>query len=284
MAGRVPVGRQQDDRAVAEDVVLAVEHPVIERMVEIDRARAVARDEARPARRFQLRTLHEERRPREELVAAAVIEVQMRVGHVAHVVGLEAESRQLRHHVVPGPRLDGEALDPLRAEPGERVEPRLAVHAGVEQKPTAWMIHEEARDRHGPRLAGLEVGHHAGAIELDVAGAEGVNAHRGHLACRHDTRCRWCYDPRHDDPRRRSAAGRRGHGRSSPPGGRRASAGGGASGLRRPRRAARRPDRPAGDRRHGLRSPASTPSVTRSAATPTRAAANSRRCRARRRR
>src|SRR5262245_64504673 len=147
-------------------------------MLELDRARTVAGNEARPARRFQLRTLHEERRARKELVAAAVIEVQMRVGHVAHVVGLEAEPRQLWQDVVAGPRLDGETLDPLRAEPGERVEPRLTVHAGVEQKPAPRMIYQEARERHGPRLAGLEIGHHARAIELDVAGAEGVNAHR----------------------------------------------------------------------------------------------------------
>src|SRR5262249_49272630 len=108
-------------------------------MVEIDRARAVARDEARPACRFQLRALHEERRPRKDLVAAAVMEVQVRVGDVAHVVGLEAKPRQLRHHVVAGPRLDGEALDPLWAEPGEWIEPRLTVHAGVEQEPAPRM-------------------------------------------------------------------------------------------------------------------------------------------------
>jgi len=106
-----------------------------------------------------------------------VIEMQMRVGHVAHVVGGETEPGELRHDVVTHLRLDGQALDPLGAEAGQRVDSRLAVDAGVEQEPPARMIHEEARDRHGPGLAWLQVGHHAGAIELDVAGAEDVDVH-----------------------------------------------------------------------------------------------------------
>jgi hypothetical protein len=40
-----------NDGAVAEHVVLAVDHPVVERMLEVDGARAVAGDKARAPRR-----------------------------------------------------------------------------------------------------------------------------------------------------------------------------------------------------------------------------------------
>ena len=145
------------------------------------RARAVARHEARAARRLELGPLHQEGRAREELVAAAVIEVQVRVRHEANVVRLEAEPRELRHHVVALSRLDGQPLDPLGAETGQRIEARLAVHAGVEQERALRMAHQEAHHRHGPGLSRGEVGHHAGAIELDVAGAERVDVDHGHL-------------------------------------------------------------------------------------------------------
>src|SRR5262249_37436811 len=150
-------------------------------MVEVDRARAVARHESRAARRLEPGPLHQEGRAREELVATAVIEVQVRVRNKANVVGLEAEPRQLRQHVIALARLHGEALDPLGTEPGQRIQPRLAVHAGVEQELAAGMAHQEARDRHGPGLARCKGGHHAGAVELDVAGTERIDVDHGHL-------------------------------------------------------------------------------------------------------
>src|SRR5688500_15642081 len=177
MARRVAVRRQEQHGAVAEDVVLTVEHPVLEGMVEVHRARAVARHEARPPRRLQLRALHQKRRARKELVAAAVNEVQMRVGDIAHVVRLQAEPRQLRDDVVALARLDGQPPGALLAEPANGIEARLAVHAGVAEEAAARMVHEKAPPRHRPRLAGREVGQHAGTVEFDVAGAEGVDLH-----------------------------------------------------------------------------------------------------------
>ena len=118
MARRVAVRRNQDDAAVAEHVVVAVDHPVVERVVEVDRARAVARDEARTPRRLQLRALHEERRAREELVAAAVIEVEVRVRHVAHVVGRRGRAARAAAPRRRPPRISRSAASPARARGG----------------------------------------------------------------------------------------------------------------------------------------------------------------------
>src|SRR5262249_42947417 len=181
VARGVAVGRQQYYAAVTEHVVVAVAHPIVERVVEVDRARAVARHEARPARRLELGPLHQEGGPREELVAAAVVEVQVRVRHEADVVRFEPQARELGHHVVAFPRLDRQALDPLGAQTCQRIDARLAMHTRVEQELAAWMAHQEARHRHGPGLARREVGHHAGAVELDVAGAKRIDVDHGHL-------------------------------------------------------------------------------------------------------
>src|SRR5438093_10400947 len=106
----------------------------------------------------------------------------MRVRDEPDVVGRETERRELGHDVVARPRLDGQPLHPLGAQARQRIEPRLAVHAGVEQQLAARMAHQKARHRHGPGLARLEIGHHAGPIELDVAGAERVDVDHGHPA------------------------------------------------------------------------------------------------------
>src|SRR5687767_2920865 len=102
----------------------------------------------------------------------------MGVGDIAHVLRLQPEPRQLRHDVVALARLDGQPPGALLAEPANGIEPRLAVHAGVEEEAAARMVDEKAHHGHGPRLAGREVGQHAGTVELDVAGAEGVDLHR----------------------------------------------------------------------------------------------------------
>jgi hypothetical protein len=116
-----------------------------------------------------------------ELVAAAVIEMQVGVDHVPDVVGLEAEPRKLRHHVLAFLGLDGQSLHPLGPEPAHRIEARLAVHAGVEQQLAARMIDEEAEDGHGPPLARRQVRDHAGAVDLDGPGAQRVDAnHHSH--------------------------------------------------------------------------------------------------------
>jgi hypothetical protein len=64
------VGREEDDRPVAEDVVLAVDGLVRERMVEVGRTRSVALlgQDRRIACGLQLPPLDEERRSREELI------------------------------------------------------------------------------------------------------------------------------------------------------------------------------------------------------------------------
>src|SRR5262249_23685859 len=74
-----------------------------------------------------------------------------------------------------------QALDALGTEPAQRIEAGLTVHPGVEQELALRMAHQEAGDRHRPGLARREVGNHAGAIELDVAGAERIDVGHGPL-------------------------------------------------------------------------------------------------------
>src|SRR5204863_738930 len=121
--------------------------------------------------RLQFRPLHQEGRARKELVAAAMVEVQMGVRDVPHVVRAKTEPRELRNHVVALGGLHAEPLGALLAEPADRIDPRLAMNAGVEEQPAAWMIDEKAHDGYGPRLAGREIRQHARPIQLDVARA-----------------------------------------------------------------------------------------------------------------
>src|SRR5258705_12367967 len=147
-------------------------------MVEVEGARIVAGREAGPPRRLHLRLLHEEGRAGEELVAAAVVEVEMRVHHVADVVRPEPEEPELGHDVLARLRLVHEPLRALGAHAADRVDAGLAVDAGVEEEPPARVHDQEAYHRYRPRLAGGGIVEHAGAVQLEIAAAEGKD--RGH--------------------------------------------------------------------------------------------------------
>src|SRR5262245_60880479 len=114
-------------------------------MVEIGRTGIVTKRRAghHLARRLHLAPLDEEPRMREKLVAAAVIEVKVRVHHVPDVVGPEAEQSELAHHLVTCRRSDAkETRAPLSQAP-DWIGDRLAMDTGIHDHVTLWVVDQE---------------------------------------------------------------------------------------------------------------------------------------------
>jgi hypothetical protein len=74
------VGRQADDRAVAEHVALAVEEPQCVAEVEVARIVAVARRGVGVHAGIPFAALHQHRRVWDQRVAADIVEMEMRIG------------------------------------------------------------------------------------------------------------------------------------------------------------------------------------------------------------
>src|SRR5258706_9819340 len=100
MAGR----GQEDDRAVAEEVVLAIHQLVVERMVPVLR---VVATEFR-ARHVHFGALHEEPGARKRRVTAAMVEVEVRRDDEVNVVRLHTQAGKLTHDVFAWLRADRE--------------------------------------------------------------------------------------------------------------------------------------------------------------------------------
>jgi hypothetical protein len=148
----VAVGGDEHHGAVAEDVVLAVHGLVAQGVLVVRHAGPVpplGQDLGR-ARGLHLPVLHEDRRVREELVAAAVVEMPVRVGDVGHLRRRQAEPAELADDVVARLGVDPEAPGALLAVAAEHVRQGVAVQPGVEEQATTRMRDQEALDRHRP--------------------------------------------------------------------------------------------------------------------------------------
>ena len=175
--GRVSRRRHEHDRPIAEDVVLAVERLVAERVVEVPDAWHVAsgpRGIGGP-RGLELGPLDEEGRAGEELVPPAVVEVEVRVGDVRDVVGREPEPRELTHDFLVRTGAHPEAPCAGLAETPRRIGDRVPMDARVEEQPTTRMDDEDAGDRHGVPRPRDPVGEEEGVVQLQPAAAEQVH-------------------------------------------------------------------------------------------------------------
>jgi hypothetical protein len=177
MPRRVPRRRQEHDRPVAEDVVFAVERLVAERVVEVPDARHVATGLGwvkRP-RGLEFSSLDEEGRAGEELVAPAVIEVEVRVGHGVDVAGREPEPRELAHDLLVRTGAHAEAPGASLAEARHPVGDGVPMDACVEEQPSPRVYDEDAGDRDGVSRPRRPVGEEERVVQLEPAAAEQVH-------------------------------------------------------------------------------------------------------------
>src|SRR5258706_6660058 len=164
--------RQQHDRAVAEHVVLAVDFAVFERVVPVFRVVAVALG----TRDRQLGALDEKLRARERRVAAAMVEMKMRVDNVADVVRPDAERRELRTHVLARARADREERrHPLAQAPG-RIGHGIAADPGIEDELALGMDDQIARHRRDKARSGRLRGEEQAPVELQRPAGQGIDA------------------------------------------------------------------------------------------------------------
>ena len=146
MAGRMPVGREADDPAVAEEIVLPIhEEDVVARIV-IARIVVVGADAAGIVPGLPLAPLDDDPRVRHARVAAGMVEVKVRGHEEAHGGDVDVDRAEARRDVVPGAELDGEEAARV-AEPGGGIDARVGVKATVEEDEAVRVIDQE--DGHG---------------------------------------------------------------------------------------------------------------------------------------
>src|ERR1700687_125745 len=100
MAGGVAMRRDADHRTVAEDVVLAIDQLHAMPMVVVVRSVVHALDQVRVVPGLPLAALNQQRRIRQQLVAAAVIEMQMRVDDEVDRVGRDVHRLEPRRDLL----------------------------------------------------------------------------------------------------------------------------------------------------------------------------------------
>ncbi len=180
MAGGVAGRREDDDAAVAEQVELGVEFADGFHVFEVERVVEAGGLGVRPVRREPFARMHDQRRVREEPVAAAMVVVQMRIHDIADVGRRDAQARELAGDVGALREIDLPILG-CGAEQFGLALADLDVQAGVEQD-FALLVHDEiGGDGNGERarLAFEKAAARAG----DVAAGEGEEL-RGHVSLR----------------------------------------------------------------------------------------------------
>src|SRR6185437_4477879 len=169
---------EDPDSAVAEEIMVAVEQPPVEVVLEVRRHVEVGLVRGRVSCRPQLDRLHVDRRVPDELEPARVIEVQVRQHDRIDVLGAKAKLAQLADDISVLVHLDRERAGGA-AHPFGEVGADLGVQAGVEQHAALGMIDhvEEVRavlllpDVLVERVVDREVG-------LVAAAVEGIDPHR----------------------------------------------------------------------------------------------------------
>src|SRR6185312_1946763 len=148
MTRRVAVGGNADHAAVAEQVVLALD--LLHRMavVEIGLEEADLGGGLGISRRLPFAPLNHDGGIGHELVAAGMVEMQVRVDDEVDLAGITVDRFQLRLHVIVRTEMlePEEPRGPL-ADPAGGVAAQLRVHAGIEQCPPLGMLDHVGRDR-----------------------------------------------------------------------------------------------------------------------------------------
>jgi hypothetical protein len=176
MAGRVAVGREARDRAVAEEIVLAVHEDAVVPAVEVARVVEVRRAQRRVLARLPLAALQHPSRVRQLRVAADVIEVQVRRDEPAHARRIDVVAGEPRGELLARRELDAVELREIAEPLGARVLLRRDVQARVEDDRAARVEDQPGGHRDADRAA--LAGHEHAQIGLEPAAGEGEETER----------------------------------------------------------------------------------------------------------
>src|SRR6266508_6313798 len=166
MPWRVTVGGKEHQGTVAEDVVLTVYFFVIKLVIEVLGVKAHLLAQLRVPCRSHLVFLHKDRRTGKEFVAAAMVKVEVRVNHVADVVGSQLEIRQLSDDLFARLGTRDKQLGNL-AKPADWIVNRLTVDAGIKHNVSLGVGNQVTGHRHGEQLALLQIREEQLTVELE---------------------------------------------------------------------------------------------------------------------
>jgi hypothetical protein len=93
--------------------------------------------------------LDDERRLRETLVAAAVVNVNVRIEHRREIHRSYSEARQLADHIVVDLGTDGKAFSSPLAQASDGISDRVTVDASVKEHPAVGVDEQIAGHRDG---------------------------------------------------------------------------------------------------------------------------------------
>lgn len=128
MSGRMTVGRDADDAAIAEEIVFAIDQSKIMSQVVVTWIERVARTLVGVLPGLPFTSLDDEPRIRNRDIATRVIEMKMRVHQVFDACGVDIEGCQAMCHIVLGPEIGNE-------EPRQATDPRLRIGLQVGVQP-----------------------------------------------------------------------------------------------------------------------------------------------------
>ena len=129
------VGRQADDRAVAEHVVLAVDQAQFVAEVEIARVEAAPGGDVGVHPGLPFAALHQHRRVRDQRVAADMVEMEMRVDDQVDLRRVAADRFEPGADFLAGLEVEAEQAGEARPEPAGGVVLAIGVHARCRTAP-----------------------------------------------------------------------------------------------------------------------------------------------------
>jgi hypothetical protein len=68
-------------------------------------------------------------------MAAAIVNVNMRIDHMRDVRRVHPETRSLAHHIIADLGPDGQTCGPALAQASDGIRDRVAVHTGIKEHP-----------------------------------------------------------------------------------------------------------------------------------------------------
>jgi hypothetical protein len=187
------VGRQTDDRTVAEHIVLAVNQAQFVSEIEIARIEPALRRDVRVHTGVPFVALHQHRCIGNEGIAADMVEIKMRSDDQIDARRVPIDCYESSADLLARPEADPEQPSKARAQPPSRVMLTIGVQSGIEQRPASWLLNQ--KDRYLDRDISLATLHQVGEFGGHRAASERVEFDRHNqysctsgLACGQDCR------------------------------------------------------------------------------------------------
>ena len=174
MPGGVSVGRNEDELAIAKDVVFTVNKLVVERVIEVFGVKAIFLGYLGVVRPLHLVLLHQESRAGKELITPGVVEVKVRIDDILNVIRSHPQTGELADDLVS---ILGAVNKDLGQIPQASfgIVDGLAMYTGVKEDVSLGVGDEIAGHRHRPACSFFAIRKKEGAVKLQISTAHGID-------------------------------------------------------------------------------------------------------------